>query len=297
MKPERIDAETLAAFLDGTLPEAERRRVVEQLAADPEEYEVFADAHRAALAVGDWNRPTAPRHRGTHIPWRLVLPLAAAAGVALAAYIALRPGSPAPLVLAQAVSSGFPRPARLSDRLGPDWDQTGWSVVRGSTSQLPSSALEFRLGVRAMDVEIASAAGDSVAAALAGAEVLDLLSGEPGSGAVAGLYRRLLSLPAPAPREEREVALVSLLDLIGEPLWLELGATIEAARIAALARDWARLARGGIIHRSVRSLSGDALTSIPSLTDALILLDDGIDDLKRTRFLAALRTIAVQAGQ
>ena len=45
---QRIDPETLASFLDGTLPDAERERVLESLAQGGEAYDDFVEA-RALL--------------------------------------------------------------------------------------------------------------------------------------------------------------------------------------------------------------------------------------------------------
>src|SRR5687768_3876572 len=82
MSRERIDHETMAAFLDGRLAGAERERVLRVIAAHPEEYEVFADAARVA----------AEPHRREVVPlesrWRrmdrrlIAIPLLAAAGLA-----------------------------------------------------------------------------------------------------------------------------------------------------------------------------------------------------------------------
>jgi ferric-dicitrate binding protein FerR (iron transport regulator) len=93
MSAERIDAETLAAFLDGKLEPAERERVLRILAEQPEEYEVFVDAAHIAARLerstrtggAEARRVSGATRRYPRAKW--TVPLAIAASVAAIALI------------------------------------------------------------------------------------------------------------------------------------------------------------------------------------------------------------------
>jgi hypothetical protein len=244
MSAERIDAETLAAFLDGKLEPAERERVLRILAEQPEEYEVFVDAAHIAARLerstrtggAEARRVSGATRRYPRAKW--TVPLAIAASVAA---IALIPGLTSddetlPIELARhlAVVSS-PGPGSLAARLGSDWDQPGWSVTRGGGAGVPEQALAFRLGARATDVEIALNAADTTALRLVGENLLELVSGIDGGAGAAAQYRQLLSQGTLTSAEARRSAAAGARGLTADSPWFDLGAWSESARIAAAA--------------------------------------------------------------
>ncbi len=86
--PECPDAATLAAFVDGTLEDREREAVERHLAHCEAGYEVFVEATRLGADSGMVDLPVAPTHGRRHRPaWTILVPLAAAAGVALVVWL------------------------------------------------------------------------------------------------------------------------------------------------------------------------------------------------------------------
>ena len=240
MSTERIDPEVLAAFLEGKLEPAERQRVLRVVAENPEEYEVFADAARVQAELEGTGvasvvdlRTRTPRRR-----WAIAIPALIAAGLATLAiwpWVSGKAGL-SPIALAGPLHIvDVPGDGSLARRLGTAWDQPGWSITRGGASDVIEPARAFRLGVRATDVELALGARDSLAARTVGTELAELATGIEGGAAAAELYRGIIARGAAAPAAERRAAVEALRGLLQQSVWFDLGAWIEAARIAVTA--------------------------------------------------------------
>ncbi len=139
------NAEDLAVYIDGSASAAEHAAVEEHLAACIPCQEIIAESTRVLAAAG----PKKADSRST-TTWRLAAPLAAAAALVLA--VSLFQGRQSwdqQLVrnVAQAVAEGEAMPFR------------GWSELRGGNSVMPEEDVSFRLGVMAVDLEVAAMAG------------------------------------------------------------------------------------------------------------------------------------------
>jgi hypothetical protein len=242
MNDERIDAETLAAFLDGRLDPADRSRVLRVLAAHPEEYEGFSDAAHVTAALADSSVVPISAGRRKRGRWVVAIPALIAAGIAAVVVLPRlgRGGGLSPQELAGHLSLG---PGSLSTRLGADWDQPGWTVTRGGGAELPEPARAFRLGTRATDVEIALLAEDTLALQQAGAELVELASGIDGGAGSAAQYRRLVAQGLSAGDADRRDAVQDLRALTGGSPWFDLGAWAEAVRVGAASADLTFLTR------------------------------------------------------
>ena len=102
-KAERIDSETLAAYVDRRLTAAERADVEARLAADPDSYELLVEVMRTQEALGEV--PAVPARPAS--PTRPLVWAAAALAAAAALVMAVRfsPGVPAPRPASSPVAS------------------------------------------------------------------------------------------------------------------------------------------------------------------------------------------------
>lgn len=251
-----IDAERVAALLDGRLPEAERAELLSRLATSSHFREL---AETAAVLRELELAGTNPAHEVDHEPdppaptpspagaqeappstarpgWRRrpVRWLALAASLAVAALaIALwqpRRGTDAPGAPALRLAS---RDAGLP---------AGWTAARpwqvtlggGAASLIPSSRA-VRAGVLHTDLVLAARAGDHAEVTRLVEEMEDLLTGVSGGSAVIQAYR---TPPAAATRRSQTIGdageLLSQLLGTEDVRW---GAWLEAARIAAARQD------------------------------------------------------------
>src|SRR5688572_18754440 len=302
MSRERIDHETMAAFLDGKLAGAERERVLQVIAAHPEEYEVFADAARAAAELrGGDVVPIESRQRSGG--WKVAIPLVAAAGLA-AVLLTRDGGTPLPGDLAGSLSVvPAPGAGSLSAALGPSWDQPGWTVMRGSAPDVAEAARAFRLGVRATDVEIAVRAGDPTALSIVGGELIELVGAVDAGAASAAQYRAIVTAGPGASESERKDAAEALRSLLGKSVWFDVGAWVEAARVAAMAghRGGFRsiaASVGGVsarVEREQGPLRDEVLARLQSLQ--MLVDSEAPLDANRQNILGALNQIIVAVGR
>jgi len=294
MKEPPIDAERLAAFLEGRSGEEERGELIERLGASEDQLESFADAAAVANELGlvasrlpmtgndappeagnregeseqpespggastltpdaDEEPPRGPAGREAQGPEPLI-PLhggnrahrrvrwivdrrwyAAAAGVA-----AIVIGS---LLVARVRESGTD-PADSGTllvsagvRLPPGWDGQPWATARGAAEPLSADARAARLGARLTDLEVAVAAGDSGAAAIAG-DIALLLSGIDASGPLTTIYEAVRTR-AGEPADRLTPLLADGRDAVARLAGAEsvaLGTWAEAARLAAATRN------------------------------------------------------------
>jgi len=172
-----VDPEMLAALVDGRLSAEDRAQVLKQLAESDEALAVFAHlVHGVPVPDQPKVVPIRPPRR-----WIKVLPFAAAAALPLAAVTIsqLRVAvTPTGVDLASAVTAA----ERGGTPLAPGWDQRSWTVLRGgAASPEPARArreqliVTFRLGVRALDLQVALAHRDVALAGRLTGDMLELL--------------------------------------------------------------------------------------------------------------------------
>ena len=261
LNSERIDPETLASFLDGTLPDAERERVLEALARGGAAYDDFVEA-RALLdkAAADEGVPqpgfgvpiqaseTDVARPKPNVWWRSRRPWAIAAVLAAASIVAVlvlnRPASSdsasSALLAVQSVSDSMAGVTDLDARIGAPWDEPRWTVLRGSEESFNAQAYSFRLGVSYARFRVVLSAQDSrfrrqVSSALA------RLAARAETGApVAVRIEQLAMSSAAQPHQEELLRVASELRGISAPAsWFDLGVWTESARLAAKAGDLA----------------------------------------------------------
>lgn len=231
-----IDAETLAAFLDGRLSAAERADVLRQLARSPDDYEWFIEAAgiQRDLEADSLVTPiTSARSKLGRMRWPAAL-LAAAAIATLLIVPITNSSAREPWQLLQAGSLvGAGGNGSLDAALGAGWDAQPWDVVRaGRARALPASQVEFRAGVYAADLHLALQAADRQAAGPAASRLLDVLGQVDASGPIAAAITELSARANPGATRSGEL-LADLREFLGNSAWYDLGVWIEQARLAA----------------------------------------------------------------
>ncbi len=236
-----LDAEELAALIDGRLDGAAHSALIARIASSDEDADVLADALgalddlRGGGVVGiDSARSAIGAKPGAMSLGRwvaLAASLAVIAGISLV-WAKRRPAS-APVVTQYAVSlvaRGVNIPA--------EWNDTPWTASRGSSETLSSDARAARLGARLTDLEIAARSGDTSAVrfALSASALLDEM---PVGAPIASMYRGIAGRSG-----ESQSSIDASLDhasaavrQLPDARMIEIGAWIEAARIAAASRD------------------------------------------------------------
>jgi hypothetical protein len=255
----RLDADTIAAFLDGRLDPDERARVLRTLAESEPDQEILAEAAAvlAALAdddaggAGDADAAVLPlqrRHGGRRgLTFGLLL-AAVLAGLLAIPLLLLRPDpatDPGPAAGAQRYAALL---APRAQALPGGWEHPPWRTVRAPGAEparlLAPEALAFRLGARLTAAEFAAAAGLHPRTADFAAEAAELAAGLPGGAPLAALYRELAENPVgPRADELLEHGWTAALGA-GHEAWVRLGAWAEGARLASLAEDAAFFAAG-----------------------------------------------------
>lgn len=270
-----IDAEELAAFIDGRLEGERRRRVIERLAEDEEAYELYsavievreelaAEGADSAVpqvppapeggAAAPFRPATSPgadgghaRRRGKLLGWwrsersgigRLPAAAAIAAGVAvavLAAWWVLRPIGSRQLLAAFDAATVTPAVASEAPERLEPVFRSGNQEERGA---------QFKLGARAFDLALAVEAGEPESAAKWLDEMSRLLEQVPASFGLSESYQELarrLGAGEPLRSLRRDIAeaeqeVEAALDLPEQPLFA-FGRWLEAVRTAAAHRD------------------------------------------------------------
>lgn len=236
------DLEELAAYLDGQLSRERKAQVEERLLHDEDFYEIFLETVHFQQEHGQQAHDGRTETVETTVVWwrssRIVAPLAAAAMLLLVI------GLPR---LTHRFSAGewvaqLDAPAVVA-REG--WAEPGWTVLRsGNVAQgrYQPEELAFRLGLRAVDLRVALAAEDRIAAARLAA-MLEELAGASDLFVTASVYGDvleqidddagfddLMKLAATAGEFLEE----SFEDGSPEARRLALGGWTEAGRLAAL---------------------------------------------------------------
>jgi hypothetical protein len=263
---ERIDPETLAAFLDGTASPEEREGVLRTLSRSKEAYASFLEASAiqrelaaetpavapAAPVAASVEPPRSPAREAANARWfrrpRYVTPALLAAGVA--AIMVVRgiggPVGQGAIQLAQATSLTQERGSgALARGLGDAWDQPPWAVVRGSESSLATRSVAVRSGARYAELEAAAQAADSAAVSRSAESLAQLLSSVEGAAPIAASVRDMARPPDFGGRAQRATVAGQLRALLGAEDWFDLGVWTETARLAVAARALAFFEPGG----------------------------------------------------
>jgi hypothetical protein len=179
---DELDLDLIAALIDGRLSGADRERAIKQLTENEAAFEIYTDAMRVRPDLPAQGRevtpitPIIPIRRRPAAQWRAIGSLAAAAALFAAGvprYIAYQ-NAVAMNAQSTEITTVLARRPDLPQRLVGNWDAREWSVTRGESVQVDST-LEFRLGVRAVDLNVALAAGDTARAGRLTGEIVESL--------------------------------------------------------------------------------------------------------------------------
>jgi hypothetical protein len=233
-----LDPQEIAAFLESRIDPRARAELIERLAASPIAAAIVADASAlsAELNSEETHAASAP-HRFRAIRWLAVA--AGLVGIGILAWMATgrRPrassaAAPNAMLLAQG--------SRVSALPG-GWDSEPWGAYRGGASVASDNARAARIGALFVDLEIALRTRDERAGALARhiATLLDTTDPKRVPGPAVALFREIADSSRVAPLHA-----ITLLPAASE--WtaravndelVQAGAWLEAARLAAVARD------------------------------------------------------------
>jgi hypothetical protein len=180
---DELDLDLIAALIDGRLSGAERERAIKQLGESEAAFEIYTDAMRVRPDLEEGGaevRPITSVKRRSTMPWRTIGSLAAAAVLFVAVvprFMASRNAAALNAPSSQ-ITMAVARQSDLPRRLVGDWDARAWSVTRGESAQVDTT-LAFRLGVRAVDLNVALAAGDTARAERLTGEIVESLNRMP----------------------------------------------------------------------------------------------------------------------
>ncbi len=271
-----IDPEQMAKLLDGRLTGAEREQLLAQLEASSDAREALGEAAAvlAELEPGGSTPIATPAKVAPLRPWRSWLgrDLLIAAAAVLMIAVAL------PLAKRNRTVDTLPPVDRIATLLpggdvAPDtWRARPWREFRGSGSPVSPRGRAVRIGAMIIELEVLAGRGDSAASGVA-SQIGALLNEYPGGSSAGDSYRALATARTISdPAVRAEVARIAE-TLVGAPA-LQLGAWLEAGRLAAARRDSAFFAPAATATalRVARSAAGDdtdARTAVTTLSAAL----------------------------
>jgi hypothetical protein len=266
------DLEDLAAYIDGRLDGERKAQVEERLLRDEEYHEVFLDTVRfqeeQAGDVGKLVVPDAGRWRRS---WRLAVPMAAAAILAVAVGLFYPGRGPT----ADDWVSCLDAEAVLAQ--GKGWDDPGWSRTRGPGERpYPPQQLAFRLGVHTLHLRLALGAGDRQASSRQSGKLANLAR-DAGLLMVPSLYDNLDTETGDIDvlqAQQAEELLVKSYDDSPEGRLFVFGQWVEAGRLAALAGDGDAFAR--IVRTAPELPANDAISALVKRLES-VLKQDKID--------------------
>lgn len=271
--PPELDPETLAALIEGRLDPARRAELLARLDVSQEDLQVLADASAglgATSPAADGEVPrigtASPRAASRLSPraWGGLIGIAAVLLVGplvLARWRAAVGARDGAALLVQGIPVGLP----------PGWDDHPWPTTRGAGTPLPATAARVRLGARMTDLSLALR-GRDLAAARYATDAAALLDDIPAAGPVAAMYRDVARQAAVAPgavqhtlQRANEAA-----RRLPDAELIELGAWLEAARVAAADHDAAFFASEAT-HRALAGVQTSM--RVPAVARAAV---DGI---------------------
>ena len=267
-----IDPERIAALIDGRLSAAERETVLAELDASPEALEAYADAvaalgeeASAASSTGGGVSLELERGRRRFRTYAPTLAVAAALLIAVSVPMLRRTGGPdleAPHALAALVQP--------SGDAVTVWQQPSWTELRGTTDALSARARAVRIGARIVDLGLLARVRDSSAARVA-LQVASLLDGIPAGGMAASAYRAFADPTTADLSDDALRRAESFAEQVAGTSEVRAGAWLEAARVAAVARD------GSFFESSM----SDAERTISSLRNVPQSMNSALAELTR----------------
>ena len=272
MSNERIDPETLAAFLDGTLSASDRERLLRAAAKGGAAYEELIEAQAllydgvpgveatplavsvsSDVASGDRSSPSR-RWWTTGTTWKLGA-FVLAAGIA-GIVLQRRAGSPDASLTAGTVQHVMALAAGTNpdSAFGAGWHQIDWSITRGPSQSVDDGIYAFRLGVRFVDLALAMSSNDTSARRTLGQTLIALASNAETGSPVAVRIEELAG--ADDRPSVAEVSSVSddLRTLVNHPLAYDAAVWTESARAGARAKQATFFARDGSPMRELKRI-------------------------------------------
>jgi hypothetical protein len=257
-----VDLELMAALIDGRLAGEDRARAVKLLADSDEALELYAHAVRERYGTSDSSVVPIASRRGWP-RWKFVIPIAAAAGLAIVTVPVLRSRAASP-ISAREYAMELGRDPGFVSGLTTGWEQRAWPVTRGAataaqaTRVAADSVLAFRLGVRSVDLQVALDAGDTALAARLIDDILDMLNSLALSAPIAERYKELRSHVATDARAESTDRASDAEQRLREQLGsgsFAFGQWVAAAELAARTHD-VSFFQSGHVTRSIESIDG-----------------------------------------
>jgi len=272
LSKERIDPETLAAFLDGTLSARDRERLLRAAAQGGAAYEELIEA-QALLYDGvageeatplpvsvSSDLPSEPRSspsrrwwtRGT--TWKLGAFVVAAsiAGIVLQRRAGSSGASPTAGTVQQvmALAAG----TNPDSAFGAGWHQIDWSITRGTSESVDDGIYAFRLGVRFVDLALALSSNDTSARRTLGQRLVALAaSAETGSPVAIRIEALAAANTRPTVAEVSSVG-DDLRTLVNHPVAYDAAVWTESARAGARANRATFFARDGAPMRELKRI-------------------------------------------
>src|SRR5690349_7787579 len=200
MTDHKLDAERLAALLDGRLDDHARADALRDLDADDDLRAAYADAVAVERELAE-SAVAAPPFRGaapTRTRWRTGRTMLIAASLVGVTFLGWRVASsrgdlvePGRLVRQMGIEAPLPLP------------EAPWAVTRGAAEGAPMSerGRAVRLGARSVDLEVAIAANDSGPRAAAASAVATLASNPPMPGVDLEQFRAIANGDARAAQD------------------------------------------------------------------------------------------------
>lgn len=306
----KLDAETMARLIDGTLSESERARALAVLASSDADLELLADAAVAAGEVSESVAPESPQdgwlptegRRGRR-GWALWLPLAAAvAGLSLIPALLPDRSTDFRTDWARLVSVGTAAGEGAWSPDGP-WQSPGWSSVRGDATLLDPPARAYRSGVLMAQLGAVLAAGDSTAASLVQTRLASLLTPVVGGALpVAELTAHRgdqeVDWTGPNGLDAWSDVAEDVASLLGEAEAFGLGLWVEGVRLAILLEQLDEEAPSSIrtaLDEHVSRLRSSLRQQIaPVVADLTAVLESAAPDM--SRLLSGLEALSASAG-
>ena len=269
MSNERLDPETLAAFLDGTLSASDRERLLRTAAPGGDAYEHLIEAQALLydgvaveearpLAVSVASDPPAKNRASTSARWwtsGTTWKLGALLMAASVTVIVLR--WRAGLPDASPTSGTVKHVMALAAGTNPDsafgagWHQINWSITRGASQPADDGVYAFRLGVRFVDLAVALSSSDTSTRRMLSRTLVALASNAETGSPVAVRIEALAGADRPTVEEVSSVG-DDLRTLVVHRAAYDAAVWTEAARAGARANHSTFFARDGTPMKELR---------------------------------------------